>query len=107
MGSGSTIERLVGEKPVVIFSKLSCSMCHSVKSLIKNYGANVTVYEIDEISNGQQIERELLLKLGGCQPSVPAVYIGQKLIGGADIIFTLQLKNELVPLLIQARAIWI
>ncbi|XP_062096169.1 monothiol glutaredoxin-S6 [Humulus lupulus] len=102
----ATIQSLVGEKPVVIFSKLSCSMCHSVKSLIKNYGANVTVYEIDELSNGQQIERELLLQLG-CQPSVPAVYIGQKFIGGADMIFTLQLKNELVPLLIQARAIWI
>ncbi|PON96635.1 Glutaredoxin-like [Trema orientale] len=99
------IESLVGVKPVVIFSKTSCSMCHSVKSLIKNYGANVTEYELDEIPNGQLIERELLQL--GCQPSVPAVYIGQKFIGGTDRIFTLQLNNELVPLLIQAKAIWI
>lgn len=102
----ATIVSLVGDKPVVIFSKTSCSMCHSVKSLIKNYGANVTIYEVDEIPNGQQIERELLLQLG-CQPSVPAVYIGQKFIGGADKIFSLQLANELVQLLIQAKAIWI
>ncbi|EXC34712.1 Monothiol glutaredoxin-S6 [Morus notabilis] len=101
----ATIESLVAEKPVVIFSKNSCAMCYSVKSLFKNYGANTTVYELDEVPNGQQIERELLQL--GCQPSVPAVYINQKFIGGADTIFTLQLKNELVPLLIQAKAIWV
>ena len=101
----ATIESLVAEKAVVIFSKASCSMCYSVKSLFKNYGANIVVFELDEVPNGQQIERELLQI--GCQPSVPAVYIAQKFIGGADKIFTLQLKNELVPLLIQAKAIWV
>lgn len=99
------IKSLIAEKPVVIFSKTSESMCFSVKALIKNYGANATVYELDEISIGVHIERELLRL--GCSPCVPAVFIGQKFIGGADKIFNLQLKNELVHLLIQAKAIWI
>lgn len=74
-------------------------------SLIRNFGANPTVYELDQITNGQQIERALLQM--GCQPSVPAVFIGQQLIGGSKRIMSLHVRNELVPMLINARAIWI
>ncbi|GMY16461.1 monothiol glutaredoxin-S6-like [Fagus crenata] len=101
----SIVPRLVGENPVVIFSKSSCCMSHSIKSLICSYGANPTVYELDRIPNGQQIERALLLL--GCRPSVPAVFIGQQFIGGADEVMTLQVKSKLVPLLIRAKAIWL
>ena len=80
-------------------------MSYTVKSLISSYGANPTVYELDEIPNGQQIEA-LLVQLG-CQPCVPAVFIGQKLIGGAKELMSLQVRNELMPLLISARAIWL
>ncbi|KAL5561540.1 hypothetical protein UlMin_031287 [Ulmus minor] len=105
----ANIASLVDQKPVVIFSKSSCNcMTHSIKTLINGYGANPTIYELEEIPNGQQIERELvqLLVQLGCQPSVPAVYIGQQLVGGADKIFSLQVQNQLVPLLMQAGAIW-
>ena len=96
---------LAAEKPVVIFSKSSCCMSHSINSLICSFGANPTVYELDQIPNGRQIERALLQL--GCQPSVPAVFIGQEFIGGANEVMSLQVRNELVLLLIRSKAIWI
>ena len=74
-------------------------------SLIRSFGANPTVHELDEMANGQQIESALLQM--GCQPSVPAVFIGQRFIGGSKKIMSLHVRNELVPLLKNAGAIWI
>ncbi|GKB22209.1 monothiol glutaredoxin-S2-like protein [Tanacetum coccineum] len=63
------------KKAVVIFSKSSCCICHIIKTLICNVGANPTIYELDEHPEGQKIEKEL--KSLGFKPSVPAVFIGQ------------------------------
>ncbi|KAI4301358.1 hypothetical protein L6164_034645 [Bauhinia variegata] len=99
------ITGMVAQKPVVIFSKSSCCISHSIKSLICGFGANPTVYELDEMANGQQIERALLQM--GCQPCVPTVFIGEQFIGGAKSIMSLHVRNELVTLLMNAKAIWI
>ncbi|KAL1825866.1 hypothetical protein ACET3Z_012644 [Daucus carota] len=99
------VSRMGTEYPVVIFSKSSCSMSHSIKILISSFGANPIVYEIDEHPNGQQMEKEL--KALGRKPNVPAVFIGQELIGGANEVFSLHLKGKLVPLLKSANAIWV
>lgn len=80
-------------------------MSHAIKALICSFGANPTVYELDEIPNGRQIERELVQL--GCQPIVPAVFIGQQLVGGAKQVMSLQVANQLSHLLIRAGAIWI
>ncbi|KAG5051877.1 hypothetical protein JHK87_004075 [Glycine soja] len=96
---------MVAERPVVIFSKSTCCLSHSMTTLIRSFGANPTIYELDEMTNGQQIESALLQM--GCQPSVPAVFIGQQFIGGSKRVMSLHLRNELVPKLINARAIWI
>ncbi|KAI3741617.1 hypothetical protein L1987_59291 [Smallanthus sonchifolius] len=100
-----TVKRLVADNPLVIFSKKSCSMSHSITSLIKNFGANPTVYEVDEISNGELVERELLGL--GCSPSVPVVFIGKKMVGGANEVMSLNMKSRLKPMLIEANAIWL
>ncbi|KAJ0808295.1 putative thioredoxin-disulfide reductase [Helianthus annuus] len=68
------VTSLVSERPVVIFSKSSCCMCHTIKTLISNFGANPTVYELDEHPDGKRLEKEL--RGLGCKPSVPAVFIG-------------------------------
>lgn len=99
------INSMVAEKPVVIFSKSTCCLSHSMTSLMRSFGANPTVHELDEMANGQQIESALLQM--GCQPSVPAVFIGQRFIGGSKKIMSLHLRNELIPLLKNAGAIWI
>lgn len=99
------VASLVDNKPVVVFSKSSCAMSHSIKLLIQSFGANPTVYELDEMPNGHHIERTLLQL--GCQPSVPAVFIGQQLIGGAPQVIGLNVQNRLAPLLLNAGAIFI
>ncbi|KAB2003378.1 hypothetical protein ERO13_D11G122000v2 [Gossypium hirsutum] len=99
------VTRMVADRPVVIFSRTTCCMSHTIKTLISGFGANPTVYELDEIQDGQQVERAL--QQMGCKPSIPAVFIGQQLIGGPNQIMTLQVKNQLVPMLMRAGAIWI
>ncbi|KAL6214822.1 hypothetical protein ACLB2K_014254 [Fragaria x ananassa] len=99
------VARLVDQKPLVIFSKSSCCMSHSIKTFLYDFGANPRVYELDQMPNGQQIER-VLLQLG-CRPSVPAVFIGQQFIGGTNTVMSLHMQNKLVPLLMRAKAIWI
>ncbi|KAK1559840.1 hypothetical protein Q3G72_018947 [Acer saccharum] len=101
-----TIARLVKEKPVVIFSKSSCCMSYTIKTLISSFGAHPTVYELDQIQNGQHIEMALVQQLG-CNPSVPVVFIGQQLAGGAHQIMSLNVRNQLGPKLLEAGAIWI
>jgi glutaredoxin 3 len=96
---------LIQDKPVVIFSKSSCCMSHSVETLIRGFGANPTIYDLDRIPNGQQIERALMQL--GFRQSVPAVFIGQQLVGNERNVMSLHIQNQLVPLLIQAGAIWI
>ncbi|GLT28544.1 hypothetical protein SLA2020_034680 [Shorea laevis] len=98
------ITRMVTDKPVVIFSRSTCCMSHSIKSLISSFGANPTVYELDQLPNGQQIERGL--QQLGCS-GVPAVFIGQQLIGGPNQVMSLQVKNQLGTLLKKAGAIWV
>ena len=99
------VTSLVSERSLVIFSKRSCCMSHTIKTLISSFGANPTVYELDEHPMGHQLEKEL--RGLGCKPSVPAVFIGQELIGGANEIMSLHLKGQLVPLLLRANAIWV
>ncbi|GMH27771.1 hypothetical protein Nepgr_029614 [Nepenthes gracilis] len=99
------LRRLVDEKPVVVFSRSSCCVSHSMKQLICSYGANLTVYELDEIPNGREVDRAL--QSIGCRPSVPAVFIGQKFVGGANEVISLQVQGKLVPMLMEAGAIFV
>ncbi|KAB2069972.1 hypothetical protein ES319_A08G127000v1 [Gossypium barbadense] len=99
------VTRMVADRPVVIFSRTTCCMSHTIKTLISGFGANPTVYELDEVPYGGQIERAL--QQMGCKPSVPVVFIGRQLIGGPNQVMSLQVKNQLVPLLIRAGAIWL
>ncbi|PON57166.1 Glutaredoxin-like [Parasponia andersonii] len=98
------IASMVDRRPLVIFSKSSCAMCHSIESLMRQFGANLTVYELDQIGNGRHVEATLLQM--GCRPSVPAVFIGQRFVGGADAVMSLHLQGKLVPMLIAAGAIF-
>ncbi|KAK8661718.1 hypothetical protein V6N13_091314 [Hibiscus sabdariffa] len=76
------VTKLASEKPVVIFSKSSCCMSHTIKTLFYEFGVDPAVHELDEIPRGCEIE-QALLRLG-CNPSVPAVFIGGEFVGGAN-----------------------
>ncbi|KAK6940931.1 Glutaredoxin [Dillenia turbinata] len=107
-GTDATMNRvmqLASQNPLVIFSRSSCPICHSVKSLFGGFGASPVVYELDQEPNGRELERALL-RLGR-NPSVPAVFIGHRLVGGANEINSHLLRGSLVPMLMEAGAIFV
>ncbi|XP_070057929.1 monothiol glutaredoxin-S2-like [Nicotiana tomentosiformis] len=99
------VMKLGAQSPVVIFSRSTCCMSHTIETLIRNFGANPTVYELDRLQNGKELERALVEL--GCQPSVPAVFIGNELVGGSNEIMSLNIRGKLKQLLIRANAIWV
>lgn len=100
-----SVKRMASERPVVIFSKSSCCMCHSIKTLFKEFGVNSAVYELDEIPRGRDIE-QALARLGR-SPSVPAVFIGGELVGGSNEVMSLHLNRSLIPMLKRVGALWV
>ncbi|XP_059630427.1 monothiol glutaredoxin-S10-like [Cornus florida] len=99
------VVKLASKAAVVIFSKSSCSMCHAIKRLFYGQGVSPIIHELDEEPRGR--EMEWALKRLGCNPSVPAVFIGGKFVGSADTVLTLQLSGELKKQLIEAGALWL
>ncbi|KAK4742682.1 hypothetical protein SAY87_000683 [Trapa incisa] len=53
------VKKMVAEKPVVIFSKSSCCMCYTIKSLLSEFGMNPSVHELDEMPRGEEVEQAL------------------------------------------------
>ncbi|KAK7245697.1 hypothetical protein RIF29_40546 [Crotalaria pallida] len=98
------VTNIVSERPVVIFSKSSCCMCHTIKTLFSEFGVNPAVHELDEIPRGKDIE-QALSRLG-CNPSVPAVFIGGEFVGGTNEVMSLHLNRTLIPMLRNAGALW-
>jgi len=68
----------VAPEPVVIFSKPGCPHCARAKALLQDKG-----YRFDEISLGKHITSSTVRAVSG-SGTWPQVFIGGKLIGGAD-----------------------
>ncbi|KAG8370025.1 hypothetical protein BUALT_Bualt14G0074800 [Buddleja alternifolia] len=99
------VSKMVSEKPLVIFSESSCCISHTIKSLFNDFGVNPTIYELDEVPRGRDIQ-QALSRLG-CNPSVPAIFIGGEFVGGANEIMSLHLKRSLKPMLKRVGAMWV
>ncbi|KAK9161482.1 hypothetical protein Syun_007823 [Stephania yunnanensis] len=92
-----------GDTGVVIFSKSTCCMCHTVKVLFEGIGVHPIVHEIDQISNeGKNIEKALMaLAAGsGSTAAVPAVFIGGAYVGSTNEVMSMHLGGSLLPLLL-------
>ncbi|KAG9156978.1 hypothetical protein Leryth_009029 [Lithospermum erythrorhizon] len=98
------VRELASKKAAVIFTKSSCCMCHSIKALFYELGASPAIYEVDREVNGREIE--WALRGLGCNPSVPAVFIGGEYVGSAKDVITLHVNGSLKQKLIDARGIW-
>ncbi|KAH7863529.1 hypothetical protein Vadar_018687 [Vaccinium darrowii] len=104
MGTNTnTVRNLGAQRPLVIFSKTGCCMSDSMKTLFYGFGANPMIYELDQLQNGQQLERELVAL--GRGPSVPMVFVGGELIGGPNEVNSLHLRGELMKKLLRAKAV--
>ncbi|KAF9621022.1 hypothetical protein IFM89_015844 [Coptis chinensis] len=99
------VMRLSSQRAVVIFSKSSCCMSHAIKSLFYDLGVSPAIYELDEEPKGREMEKAL--QRLGCNPSVPAVFIGGTLVNSTNTIMSLHLSGSLVPMLKEAGAIWL
>ncbi|KAI3880165.1 hypothetical protein MKW92_016548 [Papaver armeniacum] len=96
-------KEIVSSTPVVVFSKTYCGFCTSVKKLLTQLGAAFKVIELNQESDGDDIQAALLEWTG--QRTVPNVFIGGKHVGGCDSVTGLHQKGKLVNMLTEAGAI--
>lgn len=79
------IQEALSSHNVVIFSKSYCPYCHATKALFSSpafKSADVVTYEIDTMTSGAEIQRELLTMTG--QRTVPSVFVNGQHLGGND-----------------------
>ncbi|KAK4355708.1 hypothetical protein RND71_024679 [Anisodus tanguticus] len=98
------IRELASKRAAVIFTKSSCCMCHSIKALF---------YEMDQDSRGIEMavtSSTATRKYGvlhlGCNPCVPAIFIGGQFVGSAKDVISLHVDGSLKEMFINAKAIW-
>lgn len=91
------------ENPVMVYSKSWCPFCGQVKALFDKLDANITVVELDQIVEEQEVMGALMSLTG--QRTVPNVFIGGEHIGGCDDTMALQSQGKLKDMLVAAGAI--
>ncbi|KAI3895350.1 hypothetical protein MKX03_025765 [Papaver bracteatum] len=96
-------KEIVSSTPVVVFSKTYCGFCTSVKKLFTQLGAAFKVIELDQESDGDDLQAALLEWTE--QRTVPNVFIGGKHVGGCDSVTALHQQGKLVNMLTEAGAI--
>ncbi|KAK9285592.1 hypothetical protein L1049_024787 [Liquidambar formosana] len=106
----TSLNNLVSENAVIVFSKRGCCMSHVVKRLLLGLGVNPAVYEVDEddeLGVIDELERITGEGKDGGRLQFPAVFIGGKLFGGLERVMATHISGELVPVLKQAGALWL
>ncbi|KAE8679607.1 monothiol glutaredoxin-S6-like [Hibiscus syriacus] len=98
------VRELASKKAAVIFTKSSCCMCYSINTLFYELGASPAIHELDKDTYGREMERAL--RGLGCDPSVPAVFIGGRFVGSSKDVISLHVDGSLKQMLIDAKAIW-
>ncbi|GJU17266.1 glutaredoxin [Tanacetum coccineum] len=99
----SNVKQIVSANPVVLFSKTYCGYCKRVKQLFTELNVAYKLLELDEESNGDEIQSALKEWTG--QSTVPNVFIAGKHIGGCDAVMEKHRAGKLVPMLTEAGAI--
>ncbi|ERN16924.1 hypothetical protein AMTRI_Chr02g222100 [Amborella trichopoda] len=100
------VTRMASQNAVVVFSKSTCSMSHAIQTFFHERGVHITmtVYTVDELPNGREIER-VLTNLVGRGPPIPATFIGGHFVGPTERVMSLHLSGKLVPMLRDAGAL--
>ena len=81
MVSTSTDADISGNK-VMVFSKSYCPFAKQAKDLLKSGNVDAKIIELDQVSNGADIQNYLKTKSG--QSTVPNIFIDGKHIGGCS-----------------------
>uniref|UniRef100_A0ACD5VPG5 Uncharacterized protein n=1 Tax=Avena sativa TaxID=4498 RepID=A0ACD5VPG5_AVESA len=124
VASTGDVRRAVEQKPVVVVGRRGCCMVHVARRLLLGQGANPAVLEVGDDADPATLVPALRSKdiatKGGADvvvdaysaaaaghPAFPAVFIGGRLVGGLDRLMAMHIAGELVPVLRQARALWL
>ncbi|KAL0328980.1 UNVERIFIED_CONTAM: Glutaredoxin-C9 [Sesamum calycinum] len=99
---------LVSGNAVVVLTISGCCMCHVVKQLLLGLGVGPTIVELDRDSSGADLQA-LLFRLFGQirQPTLPAVFVGGRFLGGIETVLACHINGTLVPLLKDVGALWL
>ncbi|KAK3937707.1 glutaredoxin-C2 [Diplogelasinospora grovesii] len=73
-------QQLIDDNAVMVFSKSYCQYSRNTKSILDSFGAQYKAYELDQESDGDDIQSALQNMTG--QRTVPNIFIGKKHIGG-------------------------
>jgi glutaredoxin 3 len=76
------VNEQIANSKVVVFSKSYCPYCTRAKNLLKEQGLEFTLFELDNMKQGSEIQ-SILKELSG-QSTVPNIFINQKHVGGCD-----------------------
>ncbi|KAF9574704.1 hypothetical protein EC968_005709 [Mortierella alpina] len=79
------VERLIRENKVMFFGKSYCPYCRNAKEVLSGKKVQFKVFEIDQETNGPQVQEYLLQKTG--QRTVPNIFINTQHLGGnSDLV---------------------
>lgn len=84
---------------ITLYTKGYCSYCKRAKALLKSKGLS---FEDIEITDNPRLTGEMVERSG--RVTVPQIFIGNKHIGGASDLFTLEASGELDSLLKNLKA---
>ncbi|KKA26321.1 hypothetical protein TD95_003515 [Thielaviopsis punctulata] len=91
------------KEPIVLFTKSWCPYCTDSKNVFKKLGYQFTVYDLDQMSDGNELQDALEQVTG--QRTVPNNFIGGKSVGGNSDLQALYAKGKLAGLLEAAGAV--
>ena len=97
ISSKDEIRNLITANKVFIFSKSYCTYCKKAKSLLNDLKIDYKVLELDQVSNGDDLQKNL--KELTRQSTVPNIFINGEQIGGASDLETLSKSGKLEELL--------
>ncbi|KAI4325135.1 hypothetical protein MLD38_030558 [Melastoma candidum] len=97
---------------LVVLGRKGCCMATVAKRLLLGLGVNPATYEVE----GETEEAEVVAELRrgregdgakGTDLQLPVVFIRGELFGGMDRVMETHITGELVPILKDARALWL
>ncbi|KAF0396055.1 glutaredoxin 3 [Gigaspora margarita] len=80
----SQVEEAIAKNHIMVFSKSYCPYCNRAKQTLDELKVKYQALELDTMEDGPAIQNYLAEKTN--QKTVPSIFIGQKHIGGREII---------------------